>query len=187
MGQNQVWRQGPRAGAVGGGSVQAPDQWGWGGLPSVCALDSPSLPSLTAHIQGLTQEEKCRSSFQNILFGEKKKQLCSPTPRQQVPYKSGPLACPSSAGEGPDPWGLPCHQGERGFILLLLWKPRGGGSHSVSDTCTLKQSSSPRGSSDPLGVLKKEDPPLCVGRHYPQCHTPEARPQRGVPAASRLY
>lgn len=124
---------------------------------------------------------------EHSFWGKKKKQLCSPMPRQQVPYKSGPLACPSSAGEGPDPWGPPCYQGERGFILLLLQKPRGGGSRSVSDTCALKQSSSPRGSSDPLGVLKKEDPPLCVGRHYPQCRTPEARPQRGVPAASRLY
>lgn len=73
MGQNQVWRQGPRAGAGGGGPVQAPDQWGWGGLPSVCTLDSSTLPCLTAHIQGLTQEEKHRSSFQNILFWGKKK------------------------------------------------------------------------------------------------------------------
>ena len=136
-----------------------------------------------AHPGGKVQKLFPEHSF----WGKKKKQLCSPMPRQQVPYKSGPLACPSSAGEGPDPWGPPCYQGERGFILLLLQKPRGGGSRSVSDTCALKQSSSPRGSSDPLGVLKKEDPPLCVGRHYPQCRTPEARPQRGVPAASRLY
>lgn len=57
----------------------------------------------------------------------------------------------------------------------------------MSDTCALIQSSSPRGSSDPLGVVKKEDPPLCAGRHYPQRLTPEARPQRGVPEASRVY
>nr|CAI9708642.1 unnamed protein product [Rangifer tarandus platyrhynchus] len=73
-------------------------------------------------------------------------------------------------------------EGERGFILLLLRKPR-----SVSVTCALKQSSSPRGSSGPLWLLKKEGPPLCAGCPYPQCRTPEARPQRGVPAASQLY
>lgn len=171
---------GPPSGRGEWGSVQAPNQWGWGS-PLSLRFGLVPLPSLTTHIQGLTQQEKYRSSFQNILMG-KKNQLGSPTPRQQVPYKSGPWASPSSAGEGPDPWGPPGHQGERGFILLLLRKPR-----SVSVTCALKQSSSPRGSSGPLWLLKKEGPPLCAGCPYPQCRTPEARPQRGVPAASQLY
>lgn len=84
------------------------------GIPSVCTVDSSALPSLTALIQGLTQEEKCRSSFQNILFWGKKNNFAVQRPGSKYHINQARGRLPALL-EGPDPQGWPCHRGEQGL------------------------------------------------------------------------
>ena len=73
MGQNQVWRQGPRAGAGGGGSVKAPDQWGWGVSPQYALWIDPLSPASLHTFRGSPRRKSAEALSRTFFLGEKKK------------------------------------------------------------------------------------------------------------------
>lgn len=130
-----------------------------------------------AHSRGSPQRKSAEALSERSFFGEKNHTFCSPTPRQQVPYKPGPWRVPALLGALTPGAGVTGPS--RGFILLLQKPPRRR-PRSASDTRALEQSSNP-GLLGPAGGSEERGPPLRAGRH-----APEARPQGGVPAPPQL-